>query len=70
MSNVWKGNRECPTYPSWMWGINPDVVFGKAQKRSQDFIFSSDHGAGPRDIRGSMVLEDPASLARRFKFSK
>ena len=39
MANVWKGNRECRTYPSWMWGISPDVVFGKAQQRSKDFNF-------------------------------
>ena len=29
-----EGNRECPTYPSRMWGISPDVVFGMAQQRS------------------------------------
>ena len=25
---------ECPTYPSWMWSISPDFVFGKAQQHS------------------------------------
>ena len=39
MSNVWKGNRVCPTYPSRLSGISPDVVFGKTQQRSKDFNF-------------------------------
>ena len=26
MSDVWKGNRECPRYPSWMLGITPDFT--------------------------------------------
>ena len=60
MSNVWKGNRECPTYPSWLLGISPDSVFGKAQQRPQDFIFSSDHVVGPSYIRDTMIFEDPA----------